>query len=64
MLFRSLSLDSDIPDHQAFPAYSPSFTLDVPCGNMPDENTEEYLQDVESRFGVLSAIIRAKASEV
>jgi len=44
---RSLSLDADISDHDAFPSYGPSFTLDVPAGNMRDENTEEYLLEVE-----------------
>ncbi|KAL0958306.1 hypothetical protein HGRIS_000451 [Hohenbuehelia grisea] len=45
-----LPLDSQIPDHTMFPSYAPSFTLDVPAGNMQDENTEAYLTSVENCF--------------
>ncbi|KAK7437922.1 hypothetical protein VKT23_018357 [Stygiomarasmius scandens] len=33
-----------------FPAFAPSFTLDVPPGNMRDMNTEEYLMQVKGAF--------------
>jgi histone deacetylase 8 len=46
-LGRPLSLETEIPDHVAFPLYAPSFTLDVPPGNMQDLNTDEYLLTVE-----------------
>jgi histone deacetylase 8 len=45
-----LSLDTEIPDHEAFPLYGHSFTLDVPAGNMQDLNTNEYLAAAESGF--------------
>ncbi|KDQ10349.1 hypothetical protein BOTBODRAFT_36251 [Botryobasidium botryosum FD-172 SS1] len=48
-----LPLDMTIPDHQGFPEYGPSFTLDVPRGNMQDTNKEEYLQEIEASFEML-----------
>lgn len=48
-----LPLDTNIPDHSAFPLYAPSFTLDVPAGNMLDENTEAYLQSLEGRYEII-----------
>ncbi|QRW10641.1 histone deacetylase family protein [Ceratobasidium sp. AG-Ba] len=47
------SIDADIPDHAAFLQYAPSFILDVPAGNMRDENTEEEFGQIESTFKVL-----------
>ena len=47
---RPLSLESEIPDHQGFPLYGHSFTLDVPAGNMQDQNSDEYLKSVEESF--------------
>lgn len=56
---RPLALDSEIPDHRAFPLYGHSFTLDVPAGNMQDQNSEEYLKTVEASFeGVLVELKR------
>ncbi|KDR72484.1 hypothetical protein GALMADRAFT_126034 [Galerina marginata CBS 339.88] len=52
-----MSLGTEIPDHAGFPLYAPSFTLDVPAGNMSDHNTEEYLASVKSSFdGVFAAL--------
>ncbi|KAF8605689.1 Arginase/deacetylase [Ceratobasidium sp. AG-I] len=48
-----LVVSADIPDHGAFLQYKPSFTLDVPAGNMPDENTESDLARIESSFNIL-----------
>ncbi|KAG9124835.1 hypothetical protein FRC07_010076 [Ceratobasidium sp. 392] len=48
-----LSIYADIPDHAAFLQYAPSFTLDVPAGNMRDENTDRELGQIESAFEVL-----------
>ncbi|GJE98067.1 histone deacetylase [Phanerochaete sordida] len=62
-LRQPLSLDSDIPDHNAFPLYAPSFTLDVPAGNAQDQNTEEYLQTVETRLDRVAEIIRQRMGE-
>lgn len=50
---KPLSLESEIPDHQAFPLYGHSFTLDVPAGNMRDQNSEEYLMSVEESFDLV-----------
>ncbi|KAI0674128.1 histone deacetylase complex protein [Trametes maxima] len=57
-LDKPLSLEADIPDHGAFPLYAPSFTLDVPPGNIQDQNTQEYLQRVEDVFSQVTDIIR------
>ncbi|KAG8694802.1 hypothetical protein FRC08_008249 [Ceratobasidium sp. 394] len=58
-----LSIHADIPDHAAFLQYAPSFTLDVPVGNMRDENTDRELGHIESTFEVLiSRIQRAQSS--
>ncbi|PSS03319.1 hypothetical protein PHLCEN_2v3993 [Hermanssonia centrifuga] len=61
-LRNTLPLDADIPDHAAFPLYSPSFTLDVPAGNAPDQNTDEYLDEVEDCFARAAEIIEQKLS--
>ncbi|KAF8582573.1 histone deacetylase complex protein [Ramaria rubella] len=57
-LGQPLSLDSDIPDHIAFPSYGPSFTLDVLAGNMRDENTDEYLSGIEEVYNKLVEKLR------
>ncbi|EJD08441.1 histone deacetylase 8 [Fomitiporia mediterranea MF3/22] len=49
-LGRHFPPDTPIPDHIAFPLYSPSFTLDVPAGNMRDENSDDYLCEVEGVY--------------
>jgi histone deacetylase 8 len=53
-----ITLDSDIPDHMAFPIYAPTFTLDVPKGNMHDWNTSQYLDDTAHIFGNICSIIK------
>jgi histone deacetylase 8 len=55
-----LSLDAEIPDHEAFPLYEHSFTLDVPAGNMQDLNTNEYLTAVESAFDDTFIVMRKR----
>ncbi|CAE6417409.1 unnamed protein product [Rhizoctonia solani] len=57
-----LSVNDDIPDHGAFLQYAPSFVLDVPAGNRPDENTEEELSEIESSYDVLIERIRCAQS--
>lgn len=59
-LQRSLSLDTEIPDHSGFPLYAPSFTLDVPQRNMHDHNTDDYLSSVEAAFQDVIPIIQAR----
>ncbi|CAE6430497.1 unnamed protein product [Rhizoctonia solani] len=53
-----LSVDDDIPDHGVFLQYAPSFVLDVPAGNMPDENTEKGLGEIEDTYNILIERIR------
>ncbi|KAI0937662.1 hypothetical protein AcW1_001515 [Taiwanofungus camphoratus] len=61
-LDRPISLDTDIPDHAAFPLYAPSFILDVPAGNIQDQNTDEYLIEVVSRISHVADIIEERMS--
>lgn len=50
-LGRPLDLDTPVPASiDNFGAFGPSFTLDVPAGNMRDRNTEETLSVVEAAF--------------
>ncbi|KAJ7322846.1 hypothetical protein DFH08DRAFT_712298 [Mycena albidolilacea] len=57
-----LSLDTQIPDHPYFPLYAPSFILDVPAGNMQDQNSEDYLCTLDEAFaGVVAEIIERMA---
>ncbi|KAG8760139.1 hypothetical protein FRC12_009613 [Ceratobasidium sp. 428] len=58
-----LSIHADIPDHAAFLQYAPSFTLDVPAGNMRDENTDQELGAIESTFEVLIRRIQRAQSQ-
>jgi histone deacetylase 8 len=55
-----LALDTPIPTHAAFPMYAPSFTLDVPAGNVRDENSDDYLTEVESIFEHVAEMLRAQ----
>lgn len=57
-----LSLDSEIPDHKAFPLYAHSFTLDVPAGNMQDQNDDAYLEVVERSFGNVYPVLKERLS--
>ncbi|KAJ3771033.1 hypothetical protein FB446DRAFT_742043 [Lentinula raphanica] len=60
ILKKPLDVSVNIPDdptHSAFPLYAPTFTLDVPAGNMVDKNTSDYLADVQTRFERVSEIL-------
>ncbi|KAI5889109.1 Arginase/deacetylase [Schizophyllum commune H4-8] len=59
-LDRPLPLSTPIPDHTFFPAYAPSFILDVPPSTMQDENTDVYLQKVEAAFQSSAEILRQR----
>ncbi|KAI0317555.1 histone deacetylase complex protein [Amylostereum chailletii] len=54
----TLSLDTPIPDHKAFPLYAPSFTLDVPAGNARDHNTPQDIADIERALRRAADMIR------
>ncbi|KAJ8469205.1 hypothetical protein ONZ45_g16967 [Pleurotus djamor] len=60
LLDKPLSLDTEIPDHSAFPLYAPSFTLDIPAGNMADNNTESYLQTIEEGYQIINKILNER----
>ncbi|KAG5642242.1 hypothetical protein DXG03_003367 [Asterophora parasitica] len=53
-----LALDAPIPDHANFPAYGPSFTLDVPKGMMQDQNSEAYLCEVEACYEAVVEVLK------
>ncbi|KAF8880021.1 histone deacetylase complex protein [Infundibulicybe gibba] len=53
MLGKPLNLEAEIPDHSGFPLYGPSFTLDIPAGNMQDLNDDQYLLLLESRYDAI-----------
>jgi histone deacetylase 8 len=38
--------------------YAPSFTLDVPAGNVRDENTDEYLTELDILFEHVAETLR------
>ncbi|KAJ3517504.1 hypothetical protein NLJ89_g442 [Agrocybe chaxingu] len=59
-LRKPLDLETEIPDHAGFPLYGPSFTLDVPAGNMTDHNTEEYLGSIEVCYENVILALRNK----
>ncbi|KAJ7512578.1 histone deacetylase complex protein [Mycena galericulata] len=58
-----LSLDTEIPDHAHFPAYAPSFVLDVPAGNMQDQNSDEYFLTVDAAFDDAVAAIAERMAK-
>lgn len=46
-----IGIDFDIsPDLPEYELFAPSFTLDVPGGNMKDQNTEQKLLEIEVAF--------------
>jgi len=59
---RPLDSDTPIPDHEAFPLYAPSFTLDVAAGMMQDKNSEEYLHTIEGHYERVVAAIKDRLS--
>ena len=55
-----LALDTPIPSHAAFPMYAPSFTLDVPAGSVCDENSEDFLAEIDTVFERVAEILRTQ----
>ncbi len=37
--------------------YAPSFTLDVPAGNVRDENSDEYLTEIDTIFERVAEVL-------
>ncbi|KAF8340132.1 histone deacetylase 8 [Amanita rubescens] len=62
MVGRPLDSDTPIPDHEAFPLYAPSFTLDVAAGMMQDKNSEEYLHTIEGHYERVVPAIKDRLS--
>ncbi|KAJ7033208.1 hypothetical protein C8F04DRAFT_1105541 [Mycena alexandri] len=58
-----LSPDLSIPDHDHFPVYAPSFVLDVPAGNMQDQNSDDYLETVKQTFNGVAAVIAERMAK-
>ncbi|KAK7046839.1 Hist-deacetyl domain-containing protein [Favolaschia claudopus] len=58
-----LSIDTQIPDHPYFPLYAPSFILEVPAGNMQDQNSEDYLHTIDKAFDDVVATIARRMTE-
>ena len=52
--------DTPIPDHVAFPLYAPAFTMEVPAGYMRDENTDNYIREVEKVYSQITLRLREK----
>ncbi|OJA15456.1 hypothetical protein AZE42_02207 [Rhizopogon vesiculosus] len=57
---KPLLLDADIPEYSGYLHFKPSFTLDVPAGNMQDQNTEEYLQTIEATYENTLSILHSR----
>ncbi|TDL22325.1 arginase deacetylase [Rickenella mellea] len=62
---RPIPLDTPIPStgHAPFPLYAPSFTLDIPPGNMRDLNSAEYLSEVERVFEMAVERLKERIGE-
>lgn len=46
-----INVETEIPTEiDEYEVFKPSFTLDVPMGNMRDQNSEEKLLEVENAF--------------
>ncbi|KAF8624997.1 hypothetical protein AX15_005626 [Amanita polypyramis BW_CC] len=61
-LGQPLDLEATIPDHEGFPFYAPSFTLDVAAGTMQDKNSEEHLRMIEQQYQHIIAAIEDQLS--
>ncbi|EMS20778.1 hypothetical protein NBRC10512_007630 [Rhodotorula toruloides] len=62
-LGRPLPLDSPIPsdlDPEQYAHFAPDFALDVPEGNMRDQNTEETLAKVEKAFEEYAGVLHER----
>ncbi|KAF9073050.1 Arginase/deacetylase [Rhodocollybia butyracea] len=65
ILGKPIPVSTNIPDHPShsgFPLYAPSFTLDVPAGNMQDTNTVEYLAEVTRQFNKACEALQQRSS--
>ncbi|KAK2459609.1 hypothetical protein APHAL10511_008364 [Amanita phalloides] len=57
-----LDLDASIPDHDGFPLYAPSFTLDVAAGMMQDKNSDEYLGTIAEHYDYVISVMNDRLS--
>src|ERR1700742_2314346 len=59
-LNRRLEAHAAIPEHGSWPRYAPGFTIEIERGNMADDNTEDYVREIEERITGLAERIRAQ----
>ncbi|KAJ9474824.1 putative histone deacetylase HOS2 (putative) [Pseudozyma hubeiensis] len=45
-----ISYQTPIPDHKFWPNYAPTYTLDVPAGEMIDQNDEAHFEAISKTF--------------
>lgn len=59
--------DTAIPDHKFWPNYAPEYTLDVPAGEMIDQNDESHFQAIDKTFlehlKAISSPVSARSSK-
>lgn len=46
----TISFDTPIPDHKFWPTYAPDYTLNVPAGEMIDQNDENHFKAINKVF--------------
>ncbi|CDS01908.1 related to histone deacetylase [Sporisorium scitamineum] len=46
----TISYDTAIPDHKFWPNYAPAYSLDVPAGEMIDQNDEAHFEAITNTF--------------
>ncbi|TKY89451.1 hypothetical protein EX895_001982 [Sporisorium graminicola] len=46
----TISYDTAIPDHKFWPNYAPTYSLDVPAGEMIDQNDEAHFEAISKTF--------------
>jgi histone deacetylase 8 len=49
-----MSEDIDIPHHDFFTTYAPNYTIEVTPGNVKDENSPEYIREINETYDVLA----------
>ncbi|KAE9400512.1 arginase deacetylase [Gymnopus androsaceus JB14] len=62
ILGNPVHVSTDIPDDPGFPLYAPSFTLDVPVGNMLDMNSKAYLAEVKTIFDMACEMLQERVA--
>ncbi|KAL7421968.1 hypothetical protein Q5752_003740 [Cryptotrichosporon argae] len=55
---RPLDATMDVPDHEHYPHYAPSYTLEVAESTAADENPEAYMQEIDDTFKAIAERIK------